>query len=133
MEKFNHYMMTLARDSRGFTQAELAEKLSIGQGTLSKYETGFADPPPEFIGDMSNVLGYLPAFFFEPGRPYGLPPFHFRRRKKLSAKALGRIIACPAQGAYGEHDQWQQLQSMQADEVRDAEIAVRAAPSSDRQ
>lgn len=93
MEKFNHYMMTLARDSRGFTQAELAEKLSVGQGTLSKYETGFADPPPEFIGDMSNVLGYLPAFFFEPGRPYGLPPFHFRRRKKLSAKALGRIIA----------------------------------------
>jgi IrrE N-terminal-like domain len=27
------------------------------------------------------------------GRPYGLPPFHYRRRKKLSAKTLARIVA----------------------------------------
>jgi Zn-dependent peptidase ImmA (M78 family) len=33
------------------------------------------------------------AFFYEVGRPYGLPPFHYRRRKKLSAKSLGRIVA----------------------------------------
>ncbi|MGH6771254.1 MAG: XRE family transcriptional regulator [Xanthobacteraceae bacterium] len=93
MEKFNHHMMTLARDSRGLTQADLASRLGVMQGTLSKYETGFQEPPPEFIGELSDALGYPRAFFYEVGRPYGLPPFHYRRRKKLSAKALARIVA----------------------------------------
>ena len=93
MEKFNHHMMVLARDSRGMTQAELASRLGVVQGTLSKYETGFAEPPSDFVDQLSSVLGYLPSFFYEPGRPYGLPPFHYRRRKKLSVKTLARIVA----------------------------------------
>jgi Zn-dependent peptidase ImmA (M78 family)/transcriptional regulator with XRE-family HTH domain len=93
MEKFNHHMMTLARDSRGLTQAELATQLEIGQGTLSKYETGFAEPPFEFIAELARTLRYEVSLFYEPGRPYGLPPFHYRRRKKLSAKTLARIVA----------------------------------------
>lgn len=93
MEKFNHYMLILARDSRGLTQEELASNLAIGQGTLSKYETGVQDPPHAFVQALGNTLGYPEQFFYESGRPYGLPPFHYRRRKKLSKKALGRIIA----------------------------------------
>lgn len=93
MEKFNHHMLTLARDSRGLTQAELASKLGIMQGTLSKYETGFQEPPAEVVKAFSDTLGYAENFFYEAGRPYGLPPFHYRRRKKLSAKALARIVA----------------------------------------
>jgi transcriptional regulator with XRE-family HTH domain len=86
-------MLILARDARGLTQAELAGRLKIGQGTLSKYETGFLEPPLEFIEDLARALGFPVSLFFEPGRPYGLPPFHYRRRKKLSAKALARIVA----------------------------------------
>jgi len=93
MEEFNHHMMTLARDSRGLTQADLAAKLGIMQGTLSKYETGFHQPPADFVADVSEALSYPMAFFYEMGRPYGLPPFHYRRRKKLSSKALARIVA----------------------------------------
>jgi Zn-dependent peptidase ImmA (M78 family)/DNA-binding XRE family transcriptional regulator len=93
MEKFNHYMLTLARDSRGLTQAELASRLGIMQGTLSKYETGFQEPPHGVVAALSETLGYTKDFFYEAGRPYGLPPFHYRRRKKLSAKALARIVA----------------------------------------
>lgn len=93
MEIFNHHMMTLAREARGVTQAELSARLNIVQGTLSKYETGFVEPPTQFIEDLSMVLGFLPDFFFESGRPYGLPPFHFRRRKKLPAKSLSKIVA----------------------------------------
>ena len=51
------------------------------------------EPPPEFVGELSAGSATLTAFFYEPGRPYGLPPFHYRRRKKLSAKALARIVA----------------------------------------
>ena len=93
MDKFNHHMLTLARDSRGLRQAELASKLGIMQGTLSKYETGFQEPPADVVTALSDTLGYTKEFFYEPGRPYGLPPFHYRRRKKLSAKALARIVA----------------------------------------
>lgn len=93
MEKFNHHMMTLARDSRGLTQADLAERLRVVQGTLSKYENGLSDPPKEFVDSLADVLGFESAFFYEPGRPHGLPPFHYRRRKKLPSKALARIVA----------------------------------------
>lgn len=93
MERFNHHMLTLARDSRGVTQAELADKIGMGQGTLSKYETGVLDAPDEFADDAGVALNYPPKFFFQHGRSYGFPPFHFRKRKKLSAKALGKIIA----------------------------------------
>lgn len=93
MEKFNHHMMTLARDARGVTQADLAAKLNVAQGTLSKYEAGLSEPPFDFVHHLAGVLSFQSSFFHEPGRPYGLPPFHYRRRKKLSAKALARIVA----------------------------------------
>lgn len=86
-------MLMLARDARGMTQTDLSEALGVMQGTLSKYETGLHEPPPEFVGDLVKILGFLPSFYYETGRPYGLPPFHYRRRKKLSAKALARIVA----------------------------------------
>lgn len=93
MERFNHNMLALAREARGLTQAELAERLEIGQGTLSKYESDILQPTDDAIGSLAGALGYPRTFFFEPGRPYGFPPFHYRRRKKLSAKTLGRIVA----------------------------------------
>lgn len=93
MGRFNHHMLTLARDSRGVTQADLADKIGMGQGTLSKYETGVLEAPDEFADDAGVALNYPARFFFQQGRPYGFPPFHFRKRKKLSAKALGKIVA----------------------------------------
>jgi len=93
MAKFNSSMLTLARESRGLTQAELALLAEVGQGTLSKYETGVLQPPGEFVSQLSRTLSYPSLFFFQPGQPYGFPPFHYRKRKKLSGKALGRIVA----------------------------------------
>jgi Zn-dependent peptidase ImmA (M78 family)/transcriptional regulator with XRE-family HTH domain len=92
-KKFNHHMLTLAREARGLTQAELSKRLDIGQGTFSKYETGFLVPPDQCVESISDALNYPKEFFFEGGIPYGLPPFHYRRRKKLSAKAIGQIVA----------------------------------------
>lgn len=86
-------MLTLARDARGVTQAELADKIGMGQGTLSKYETGVLETPDEFADAAGQALNYPARFFFQVGRPYGFPPFHYRKRKKLSKKALGKIIA----------------------------------------
>jgi Zn-dependent peptidase ImmA (M78 family)/transcriptional regulator with XRE-family HTH domain len=93
MEKFNYHMLNLARDARGLTQAELASKAGLAQGTLSKYETGLAEPAADAAGCLAHALGYPSGFFYEAGRPYGFPPYHFRKRKKLGTKALNRIIA----------------------------------------
>ena len=93
LRDFNRHMMTLAREARRLTQAELSTLSSIAQGTLSKYETGLAQPPTDFVEDIAGVLEFPQSFFYEPGRPYGFPPFHYRKRKKLSAKVLGRIVA----------------------------------------
>lgn len=93
MEKFNRHMLALARDSRGLTQIELANALCVQQGTVSKYESGLLEPPNDFIEEFGRALGYRRSFFFESGRPYGMPPFHFRKRKKLPVKALSKIVA----------------------------------------
>lgn len=93
VEQFNRHMMAVARDSRGLTQTDLAKAMGVGQGTISKYESGIKEPPKEFVADLANVLKYLPEFFVETGRPYGMPPFHYRRRKKLGQKALSKIVA----------------------------------------
>ena len=93
MGRFNHHMLTLARDSRGVTQAELADRTQIGQGTLSKYETGVLEVPDDYAEDAGRALNYPAKFFFQSGRLFGFPPFHYRRRKKLSSKALGKIVA----------------------------------------
>lgn len=93
MDRFNCHMMTLARDARGLTQAELATLMGMGQGTVSKYETGLHEPESDFVSELARALRFQESFFYEPDRPYGLPPFHYRRRKKLSAKALARIVA----------------------------------------
>ncbi|MGD1036734.1 MAG: XRE family transcriptional regulator [Roseiarcus sp.] len=93
MPTFNHRMLTLAREVRALTQVELADRLKLGQGTLSKYEAGILVPPDEVIDSFGGALGFPVSFFFEQETPYGMPPFHYRRRKKLSAKLLGQIVA----------------------------------------
>lgn len=86
-------MLVLAREARGLTQAELSAASSIAQGTLSKYETGLLEIPEMAVWQLSRVLRFPSSFFEQNERPYGFPPYHYRKRKKLSAKTLGRIVA----------------------------------------
>ena len=86
-------MMALARDSRAESQTDLAAALSVGQGTISKYESGLSDPPADFVRDLASHLNYREDFFYEAGRPNWSPPFHYRKRAKLGVKALNKIHA----------------------------------------
>ena len=85
--------MAIARDSEKLTQTDLAQMIGVKQGTISKYEAGIMEPPDDFVDELSEKLGFEIDFFFQTGRPYGMPPFHYRRRKKLGAKALAKMIA----------------------------------------
>jgi Zn-dependent peptidase ImmA (M78 family)/transcriptional regulator with XRE-family HTH domain len=93
MIRFNHHLLVLARGARGLTQGELASATKIAQGTLSKYETGLLEPPEELARLLADVLGYPAVFFYQDEKPYGLPPYHYRKRKKLSVKTLARVVA----------------------------------------
>jgi len=86
-------MLTLARESRGLTQSGLADAMGVGQGTVSKIESGMNDATTDFVDCLCNTLEYESGFFYETGRPYGMPPFHYRKRKKLGKKALEKMIA----------------------------------------
>ena len=46
-----------ARDSKGWTQAELAEAIKIEPVTLSRYETGARGPSITVLAQMAKVLG----------------------------------------------------------------------------
>src|SRR5713226_6311511 len=93
MARFNNSLLVLAREARALTQGELASATSIAQGTLSKYETGFLEPPDEAVEQLAAAVGYPKVFFYQDYQPYGFPPYHYRKRKKLSAKMLGRVAA----------------------------------------
>jgi len=93
VEVFNRHMMAVARDSRGLSQTALAEKMDVAQGTISKVEAGVMSAPAAFVEVLAQTLKYEPDFFYQTGRPYGMPPFHYRRRKKLGQKPLDRMIA----------------------------------------
>lgn len=93
MDRFNHSLLILAREARALTQGELAARTMLAQGTLSKYETGMLEPPDDILGELATALGFPISFFCQEDRPYGFPPYHYRKRKKLSAKTLGRVSA----------------------------------------
>ena len=49
----------------GMTQAELAEKLSVGQSNLSYIERGERDVSVSLLGEIAQALKCRPEDFFE--------------------------------------------------------------------
>lgn len=64
MRVFNREMLIVARDSRGWTQSEVAERLGIAQATISKIENGLREPTDEQIKRFASFFGYRQEFFF---------------------------------------------------------------------
>ncbi len=73
-------MVKLARKYRGMSQAQLAEKMGVKQGTVSKIEMGLIEATEEIVSGISAALGFPPAFFHDSSRVY--PPSTPIQRKK---------------------------------------------------
>ena len=87
-------MIILARESRGLTQKDLAEKLKIEQSEISRLESGFIPRlPDERISALAKLLRYPKTFFFQSGNIYGMPTFFYRKHKGLPKKDLKQILA----------------------------------------
>lgn len=93
MSAFNPNMLTIAREANGLTQSELAARIGIVQGTISKIESGLAQPPMDLVGRFGEVLGVPSEFFLERLGLEPLPPTFFRKRVSAPAKVTKIIQA----------------------------------------
>ena len=54
-----------ARTVAGMTQLQLAEVLGVAKSTISSYENGDRDPPPNMIFKLINALGIDANYLFQ--------------------------------------------------------------------
>lgn len=89
MDTLNGKMITLARDWRELTQAELAEAASVAQGTISKIERGESCAPDDVVDRLATALRFPREFFFQDVDVQDLPQTYYRRRlTNVSQKTL---------------------------------------------
>lgn len=96
VESFRPDLLNLRRKMLGLTQAELAERSGLAQGTLSKLEQGLRPVSDAIVERLSNALDCPPSFFCRPDRLYGAPmsahPF-FRKKASVGRLPVERLIA----------------------------------------
>lgn len=91
--EYNYRMLTLARESRGYSQQELAQLIGMTQGKLSKAENGLQVPLPEMVEKISQVLDYPADFFKQQEKIFDLSLFHYRKRLQAGKKELEKCEA----------------------------------------
>ena len=93
--EINPLMLVLGRESRGLTQKELAEALSITQGTLSKIEGGLLQLSDDELIILSKVLNYPKHFFAQTDQIYGpgTSELYHRKRQDIPIKLLKKVHA----------------------------------------
>lgn len=93
---FRHDLVSLRRRMLGLSQADLANRSGISQGTLSKIEQGLRDPTPDYRTKLALALECPESFFFQSAREYG-PPMSahpmFRKKASVGQKVIDRVIA----------------------------------------
>jgi Zn-dependent peptidase ImmA (M78 family)/transcriptional regulator with XRE-family HTH domain len=89
--RVNPEMIVLARDARGVTQAELADVLCLNQATVSRYESGAIEAPPEHVAKMAAFLRRPVEFFYWDEKLYRASCLYHRKKARISANEL-RIV-----------------------------------------
>lgn len=93
MEKvrLNPKMITLAREARELTQADLATLVSIDKSNISKFEQDAFHFSDSVTKDIIKALNFPESFFHQ--NEEILPPAFYRKRDKVAAKLLNYIDA----------------------------------------
>ena len=83
----------LARESRGYSQADLASLIDVSRQAVNQYEMGRVKPSDAVLLRLSGELNYPLAFFEKKGSvsDSGCPVFF---RSRSTAKAHERAAAC---------------------------------------
>lgn len=93
MSALNAEMLMVARKSRGRTQQDVADAISVTQGRLSKAETDTLPLNEREVEGVARFLNYPATLFYEPDRvrEVGSACLYHRKRKTLPAKLLEKI------------------------------------------
>lgn len=91
----NPVMVVLARESRSMTQKQLADRLGVKQGTLSRIEIGVRGVSDALLERLCQVLEYPIEFFFQTEQVYGFGPgaLYHRRRRSVTVRILHTVRA----------------------------------------
>ncbi|WP_051273598.1 helix-turn-helix domain-containing protein [Desulfotruncus alcoholivorax] len=94
-KKFNPEMLVIGRESRALTQKDLANRLGVNQGWLSRIESNLRPISDEIVEQFSNILGYPVEFFYQTDMIYGFGPSELfnRKRQDIPVKKLQTIHA----------------------------------------
>jgi len=84
-------MLILAREARGLTQSELAERLGITQGQVSKIESSILPFQDCDISKLESALGYPESFYY---RDWNREVSNFLFRASPKAKASENSQVC---------------------------------------
>ena len=86
-------MLTLARESRGYSQTELSRRLQVTQGYISKLEAGVIEMRQDRLSEFADALDYPVEFFRQSLRFGGSPCLYHRKRQTIRVTDLRRIEA----------------------------------------
>ena len=92
---FNPEMMIIAREARGLSQTELAERAGVRQGTISKAEGGALIPSPSLLNAVSRTLEFSADLFEQADTVYGFNStvFFHRKRQSMPDRILRKLHA----------------------------------------
>lgn len=90
-QKINPKMLTLAREARGFSQADLAERSGVSRSNISKFEQDNLVMSSELLNRIMDVLKFQDSLFYADTDI--LPPALYRRRDTVPAKTMMQIDA----------------------------------------
>lgn len=92
-EKINTGMIVLARESRGYSQKEMADLIGISPGKLCKVELGEQNMSEEQLIKLESALNYPRSFFTQEVNSFIPSNLSFRQRKKVPQKMIFPIEA----------------------------------------
>ena len=88
-------MLTLARETRGLTQSQLASKATVSQGYISKVEQDLLTPSDDHLARIAAVLDYPISFFERQDQVmgFGSPCIYHRKQASLPVGYLRQVQA----------------------------------------
>ncbi len=92
MNNINIEILRLGREARCITQEDLAERVGIEQGTLSKIEKGILAPDEQMLRQIAAALDF-PASFFCQDRKVIPVEGHYRRKISTLVKKMKQYLA----------------------------------------
>ncbi len=93
LSNINPVMLILARESRGFSQSDLADKIGVSQGKLSKAEKGEQSLPRDALKNICLILNYPENFFFQESPNAPISHYYYRKKVDIAQKVMVQLDA----------------------------------------